>query len=771
MPPIAIRRTVRAVPIALAVAALLPASASAAPPADYVGVNAQAMVKLQVVPPERWDEFAARMAADGLRLARVDAAWSWAEPAAPKDGVHSYTWDPDDRPTQSLDRVVGLFARHGVRLVPTFTTTPAWAKASGTELAPARFGDYAAFAAAFAARYGSSGSFWAAHPELRRTPVQQYQVWTEANSTNFWTRAPNPSQYLDALRLVSPAVREADPNGAVLISIGWQDFESYVNTLYDGGLKGLIDGIGFQPYAPHAPAILDLVQRMRVVMRAHGDGALPMYITELGQPAVASGGAASATSGIVSDAARAATHSLAADTLARSDCNVRDYLMYDLVGSENEAKDGFEALMGSYRLADARPNATGRALGDVAARWRSNPTSGIVLCGGGTTPSSSLRSLETTMTATGPGCVKATVRYRGNPLEGALLRISTDHLLAEDESNAFGDAATCAPTGKAPGRWTAVAEISNVARSATYSCSASGCAVATAPPPDDPPPTSSALGFDGTLTSPIRRIDASTKAAVYSLQLQSGPQPERFSVRLAPGRFATRGPFDEGRSLPAPTSIALQGAGTLGERRQDPPPARPCSSRAHGYRTGATTIDVALPANATTTLTARYATGRQAPWVDGDYRMTFEVGPTLVGSYAADSVFAAGATGVTPATLRTAGPTPSGRTGVHLLLTTTPRATTTAGAAARRIGKRTRIAIAGQMLPAKRDRAIVIEWSHPGGSHHLIARARTDGRGRFRVGGWQPPAAGTYELWARYPKQSGGLVADRTSCPLRFKRA
>ena len=29
-------------------------------------------------------------------------------------------------------------------------------------------------------------------------------------------------------------------------------------------------------------------------------------------------------------------------------------------------------------------------------------------------------------------------------------------------------------------------------------------------------------------------------------------------------------------------------------------------------------------------------------------------------------------------------------------------------------------------------------------------------------------APGTYELWASYPAQPGGLVADSTSCPLRF---
>jgi hypothetical protein len=68
---------------------------------------------------------------------------------------------------------------------------PGWAAGSGTELAPGHFADYEAFAAAVAARYGVGGSFWAANPQLPYLPIEQFEIWDEANSDNFWIYIPN----------------------------------------------------------------------------------------------------------------------------------------------------------------------------------------------------------------------------------------------------------------------------------------------------------------------------------------------------------------------------------------------------------------------------------------------------------------------------------------------------------------------------------------------------------------------------------------------------
>ena len=151
------------------------------------------------------------MSADGLRIARLDAIWAWAEPDPPVGGVHTYRWDRDG---SSLDDAVALFARHNVRIAAVLALAPGWAANGSADLAPEHYGDYAAFAGAFAARYGANGTFWAEHPELPRTPIRDYQVWTEANSSNFFTHAPDPAEYLKVVGPVAAAVHAADPGHA-----------------------------------------------------------------------------------------------------------------------------------------------------------------------------------------------------------------------------------------------------------------------------------------------------------------------------------------------------------------------------------------------------------------------------------------------------------------------------------------------------------------------------------------------------------------------------
>ena len=96
--------------------------------------------------------------------------------------------------------------------------------------------------------------------------------------------------------------------------------------------------------------------------------------------------------------------------------------------------------------------------------------------------------LDAVIVPDGAGCVAADVRYRGNPLEGAILRLEAPGGSAEAESNAFGKARACLP-GAAPGQATAVATLAGVARSATYSCIAALCSITIAAPggPGAPP--------------------------------------------------------------------------------------------------------------------------------------------------------------------------------------------------------------------------------------------------------------------------------------------
>jgi hypothetical protein len=274
----------------------------------------------------------------------------------------------------------------------------------------------------------------------------------------------------------------------------------------------------------------------------------------------------------------------------------------------------------------------------------------------------------------------------------------------------------------------------------------------------------------GTLETPTH-LTLKTTYILYYLQLRSGSAEQRFAVQLTPPAFATAGGLPEGQSIDGPTDIALQGPGTIGDMVQQPSAITPCSSRTaryHGYATGVASVDVLLPPDSNTTLAVRYDTGRRAPWSDSDFRLTFTIEPYLVGTYPAGSAFAGGATVTTASSVTTAGPVVSGRTGAHILLKTSPAEPQGEPYGPRTVSGGSAIEVSGRLLPAAAGRRIVLQWDRGGGALHTLATVHTSAGGRFGPTRWRPGGAGTYELWASYPAQSGGLVADATSCPLRF---
>ncbi|MBJ7328710.1 MAG: hypothetical protein JHC95_02365 [Solirubrobacteraceae bacterium] len=449
------------------------APASALPSPDFFALNAQPMIKLGFVPPDRWGAYLDSMAAGGIRVARVDAGWRFAEPTAPSGGTHTYLWDRPSVPTQSLDLLAREFAARGIRMLPVIATAPPWAGGSGTAIDPSRYGDFAAFAGAFAARYGSRGSFWAENPGLPYVPPFDYEIWTEANSANMWTGRADADAYMAALPGVSQAVRGADPSGRVLASVGWQGFEAFVRELYARGGGDVTDGIAFHPYAPHAPAIVSLVVKLRQLLVGLGDPNAAIEVTETGQPAATSGpGGARAGSGPVSDAARAATQSLTGDVLARSNCGVGAFNVYSLVSSETMGiEPAPEPDMGVLRLADAQPNVTGTALFAASQRWRAAPRDGLKVCGSGPTAPKDLLGLKLGLKHTTPTCATGTVTYEGNPIEAANLVLRTaDGRSSTFEVDAFGKGEVCIPNGPPIWSFDVRAEIENMAASGTYRC-------------------------------------------------------------------------------------------------------------------------------------------------------------------------------------------------------------------------------------------------------------------------------------------------------------
>lgn len=426
--------------VALLAVALPAAPAVAAPtpaPPDFLGSNIQALVRMGFVPPTGWGHYLGGAAGDGLIVTRFDAPWMWAEPNRPgADGVHRYDW-------RRLDQIAAALAGRGLRWLPVVDLPPAWAHSADSDLPDAQFGAFAAFAAAFAARYGSSGSFWDAHPELPRIPVTHAEVWTEANSSHFWAADPDASHYLALFQQVRWAMKAADPAMQIIVSLGWQDFQAFTNKLYDAGLAGQSDGVGFHPYAPTARGVVVLTRRLRDILVARGEPDLPIYMTEIGWPKNQTGWTANkrAFDGPVTDQARAATASLAADALAASDCNVKDYVFYSLVEEERDPLN-IEDWLGLFN-ADGTPTATVQALAASAQRWagpwgqrvRAGRTPLLQLCHGESPdrvvaaspvkPGSRMPLQLTVPVPVRDRCFTIQTRYYGNPLEDVSVFVRT----------------------------------------------------------------------------------------------------------------------------------------------------------------------------------------------------------------------------------------------------------------------------------------------------------------------------------------------------------
>ncbi|MBJ7470140.1 MAG: hypothetical protein JHD16_02520 [Solirubrobacteraceae bacterium] len=548
-------------------AGFVPQGALAASSAEYIGVNAQPLMKDATIDTTRWDTYYAQLEAGRMGISRLQVSWHTTELTAPVNGVHTYNWNFGGSTSRdSVDYAIASFAKRGIRAAPLFAGVPSWASKNTYRMTSANYPDFAKFIAAFATRYGPGGAFWAERPELPYLPPYDYEIWTEANSTNFWTGTPNPPEYAAAMKVIQPALKAAQPKSVLLASLGWENINTYLDAFFAAGGGDAIDGIGFHPYAPHAPAIMSLVTGLRSKLRALGKPGFPIMITETGQPVVYTGnGAASAGIGRVTDAARAATQSFAADALARSNCQVEQFLAYGITGSETNKEPISEGFMGVLRHADGVPFLTGAALQRASLRWAEQVAAGnpakdtLKLCGGNT-EDSKLLPLGLVLTKSGATCVVGRVTYDGNPIEGARLEFqATGRATYSQEINAYGRAEVCLTDGPPTETFDVIAKIPNAGRSAVYRCDlpVTGCKEVMPPPipPGSQPTLNDTGNGDDPTTTPgevlcdcggnARQVPTEIKACSWTAALTVS-RPTRLkagtkSAIVARGRLACAG--------------------------------------------------------------------------------------------------------------------------------------------------------------------------------------------------------------------------------------
>jgi hypothetical protein len=244
-----------------------PAPALSAPATPQFGANVNLLFNTSGLTDSLITIQLRALRAAGATIARSDALWEATEPRAPAAGVHRYDWSFDDR-------IAGSLAAAGLQWLPILDYSAPWAVSiAGQDHSPPDSDtDYAAYAGAFAARYGPSGAFWRAHPGLVAEPVQTIEIWNEPDNGEFWTPTPDAAAYADlyaAARLAIDAAltRPTEFLPAMLAA--------------RPGLAGHIDGVGVHPYG--GPRVVAAkVQADRAMLSSLGLATVPLYATEFG---------------------------------------------------------------------------------------------------------------------------------------------------------------------------------------------------------------------------------------------------------------------------------------------------------------------------------------------------------------------------------------------------------------------------------------------------------------------------------------------------------
>jgi hypothetical protein len=211
----------------------------------------------------------------GVGWVRLFLNWKDSEPA---DGTFNVPY------LDAFAREVTAYRARGVKVLVVATSSPQWASGSASGIgAPTDPAQYAAFVD---------------HAMTLVPGVTAWEVWNEADGDLFWENGPQPAAYAALLRATYPVIKARDP-AATVVSTGMvaNDF-GFLEQLYDNGVQGFFDAIGVHTdtaclIAAPTSYYRELDGRIgrfaftgyrevHDVMAQHGDGAKPIWMTELG---------------------------------------------------------------------------------------------------------------------------------------------------------------------------------------------------------------------------------------------------------------------------------------------------------------------------------------------------------------------------------------------------------------------------------------------------------------------------------------------------------
>jgi hypothetical protein len=224
------------------------------------------------------------MAAARVRTDHFLLTWGSVQP-----NQGSFNWGP-------TDRRVGAPASHGIRTVPAVWGNPEWV--GGSSSTPPIYGPLAQqawrnFLKAAVARYGPGGSYWTHGyrqqygADATPLPIRSWEIWNEPNLKGYFAPEPSPGKYARLVHISHDAIKSRDPKAQIVLA-GMAGYAAvtawdFLKNLYAvPGIKADFDVAALHPYAWDVDHVRLAIGRFRAVMTNHGDGATPLWITELG---------------------------------------------------------------------------------------------------------------------------------------------------------------------------------------------------------------------------------------------------------------------------------------------------------------------------------------------------------------------------------------------------------------------------------------------------------------------------------------------------------
>ncbi|HEV2768768.1 MAG TPA: hypothetical protein VGV40_01105 [Solirubrobacteraceae bacterium] len=211
----------------------------------------------------------------GVGWVRLFVNWGGIEPS---DNVYNAG------PVNELRTTTAAYRARGVKVLAVVTGSPQWASGSASGIGPPtdpyKYAEVVAYL-------------------MDQAPgVNAWEVWNEADESEFWLGGPQPAAYAALLRATYPVVKARNPNATVVTAGMVGNNFGFLEALYANGAKGNFDAVGVHTDTACLIAAPDSYYRepdgrigryaftgyreVHQVMARHGDGDKPIWMTELG---------------------------------------------------------------------------------------------------------------------------------------------------------------------------------------------------------------------------------------------------------------------------------------------------------------------------------------------------------------------------------------------------------------------------------------------------------------------------------------------------------